>query len=165
MCPSRRSRGVSSCALGPPPRTSSPGRFRRRRPPPGTAVPGTLPATPAEPRRERAGDVTVASGIRSRASRSRLRRTPAMGDAVIVSTARTAIGTARKGTLLDVSAFDLAKYAAGEALERSGIDKESVDDLQMGEVLQGGGDIARFAAMELGLESVPGVALNRHCAS
>ena len=64
-----------------------------------------------------------------------------MGDAVIVSTARTAIGTARKGTLLDVSAFDLAKYAAGEALERSGIDKESVNDLQMGEVLQGGGDI------------------------
>jgi acetyl-CoA acetyltransferase family protein len=88
-----------------------------------------------------------------------------MGDAVIVSTARTAIGTARKGTLLDVSAFDLARYAAGEALARSGIDKESVDDLQMGEVLQGGGDIARYAAIELGLESVPGVALNRHCAS
>src|SRR3954462_12542962 len=88
-----------------------------------------------------------------------------MGDAVIVSTARTAIGTARKGTLLDVSAFDLAKYAAGEALDRSGIDKDSVDDLQMGEVLQGGGDIARHAAIELGLEEVPGVALNRHCAS
>src|SRR6476619_90830 len=88
-----------------------------------------------------------------------------MGDAVIVSTARTAIGTARKGTLLDVSAFDLAKYAAGEALDRSGVDKDAVDDLQMGEVLQGGGDIARFAAIELGLESVPGVALNRHCAS
>jgi acetyl-CoA C-acetyltransferase len=88
-----------------------------------------------------------------------------MGDAVIVSTARTAIGTARKGTLVDVSSFDLAKYAAGEALRRSGIDKESVDDLQMGEVLQGGGDIARYAAIELGLENVPGVALNRHCAS
>ena len=69
-----------------------------------------------------------------------------MGDAVIVSTARTAIGTARKGTLLDVSAFDLAKYAAGEALVRSGVDKDAVDDLQMGEVLQGGGDIARYRA-------------------
>ena len=88
-----------------------------------------------------------------------------MGDAVIVSTARTAIGTARKGTLIDVSAFDLAKNAAGEALARSGIDHESVDDLQMGEVLQGGGDIARYAAIELGLENVPDVALNRHCAS
>ena len=35
----------------------------------------------------------------------------------------------------------------------------------MGEVLQGGGDIARYAAIELGLSDVPGVALNRHCAS
>jgi acetyl-CoA acetyltransferase family protein len=88
-----------------------------------------------------------------------------MGDAVIVSTARTAIGTARKGTLIDVSSFDLAKYAAGEALRRSGIGRDTVDDLQMGEVLQGGGDIARYAAIDLGLDNVPGVALNRHCAS
>jgi acetyl-CoA acetyltransferase family protein len=88
-----------------------------------------------------------------------------MPDAVIVSGARTAIGTARKGTLLDVSAFELAKYAAGEALKRSGIPGTDVDDMQMGESLQGGGDIARYAAIELGLIEVPGVALNRHCAS
>src|SRR3954468_15454029 len=88
-----------------------------------------------------------------------------MPDAVIVSGARTAIGTARKGTLLDVSAFDLAKWSVGEALKRSGIPGGDVDDLQLGEVLQGGGDIARYAAIELGLLEVPGVALNRHCAS
>jgi acetyl-CoA C-acetyltransferase len=88
-----------------------------------------------------------------------------MPDAVIVSAARTAIGTARKGTLLDVSAFDLAKTAMGEALKRSGIPGGDVDDAQMGEVLQGGGDIARHSAIELGLLEVPGVALNRHCAS
>ncbi len=88
-----------------------------------------------------------------------------MGDAVIVSTARTAIGTARKGTLVDVSAFDLAKYAVAEALARSGVASEDVDDLQLGESLQGGGDIARYAAVDLGLTNVPGVALNRHCAS
>ena len=88
-----------------------------------------------------------------------------MPDAVIVAAARTPIGTARKGTLLDVSAFDLAKYAMGEALKRSGIPGSDVDDAQMGEVLQGGGDIARYAAIELGLIEVPGVALNRHCAS
>ena len=79
-----------------------------------------------------------------------------MPDAVIVSAARTAIGTARKGTLLDVSAFDLAKYAVGEALKRSGIPAGDVDDMQMGESLQGGGDIARYAAIELGLIEVPG---------
>jgi acetyl-CoA C-acetyltransferase len=88
-----------------------------------------------------------------------------MPDAVIVAAARTAIGTARKGTLLDVSAFDLAKYAVGEALKRSGIPGPEVDDLAMGESLQGGGDIARYAAIELGLVEIPGVALNRHCAS
>ncbi len=88
-----------------------------------------------------------------------------MPDAVIVAAARTAIGTARKGTLLDVSAFDLAKYAIGEALKRSGIPGSEIDDIQMGEVLQGGGDIARYAAIELGISEVPGVALNRHCAS
>jgi acetyl-CoA C-acetyltransferase len=88
-----------------------------------------------------------------------------MGDAVIVAAARTAIGTARKGTLIDVSAFDLAKWSAGEALKRSGIPGSDVDDLMMGEVLQGGGDIARYAAIELGLTEVPGVAFNRHCAS
>jgi acetyl-CoA acyltransferase len=88
-----------------------------------------------------------------------------MPDAVIVAAARTAIGTARKGTLLDVSAFDLAKYAVGETLKRSGIPGPEVDDLALGESLQGGGDIARYAAIELGLVEIPGVALNRHCAS
>ncbi len=88
-----------------------------------------------------------------------------MGDAVIVSAARTAIGTARKGTLVDVSAFDLARYSVGEALKRSGIPSDDVDDILLGEVLQGGGDIARYTAIELGITNVPGVALNRHCAS
>jgi acetyl-CoA C-acetyltransferase len=88
-----------------------------------------------------------------------------MTDAVIVAAARTAIGTARKGTLVDVCAFDLAKWSAGEALKRSGVPGGEVDDLMMGEVLQGGGDIARYAAIELGLLEVPGVAYNRHCAS
>jgi acetyl-CoA C-acetyltransferase len=88
-----------------------------------------------------------------------------MGDAVIVSAARTAIGTARKGTLVDVSAFDLARYSVGEALKRSGIPSDEVDDILLGEVLQGGGDIARYTAIELGITNVPGAALNRHCAS
>jgi acetyl-CoA C-acetyltransferase len=88
-----------------------------------------------------------------------------MSDAVIVAAARTPIGTARKGTLLDVTTFELARYAAGEALKRSGIPAGDVDDMQMGESLQGGGCVARYAAIELGLIEVPGLALNRHCAS
>ena len=88
-----------------------------------------------------------------------------MGDAVIVSAARTAIGTSRRGSLVNFTAFDLARFAVGEALKRSGVPAEDVDDIVLGEVLQGGGDIARHAAIELGLLDVPGVAHNRHCAS
>ena len=44
-----------------------------------------------------------------------------MGDAVIVSACRTAIGTSHKGTLLDVTAFDLARMAITEALAIFGI--------------------------------------------
>ncbi|HEX4491608.1 MAG TPA: thiolase family protein [Acidimicrobiia bacterium] len=88
-----------------------------------------------------------------------------MGDAVIVSACRTAIGTARKGSLLDVSAFDLAKYAVAESLKRSNVPAADVDDIVLGESLQGGGDIARYAAITSGLTDVPGMVHNRHCAS
>jgi acetyl-CoA acetyltransferase family protein len=88
-----------------------------------------------------------------------------MGDAVIVSTARTPIGTAYKGSLASVDPFELATRVVGESVARSGVDPALVDDVVMGESLYGGGDIARYAAIEAGLEQVPGVALNRHCAS
>ena len=88
-----------------------------------------------------------------------------MGDAVIVSAARTPIGTARRGSLMDFSAFDLARLAIEEAFKRSGVPVEDIDDIVLGEVLQGGGDIARYAAIELGMLDVPGMAHNRHCAS
>lgn len=88
-----------------------------------------------------------------------------MGDAVIVSAARTAIGTARKGSLAQVSAFELGRLAVEEALTRSGVDRGEVEDVVLGESLQGGGDIARWSAVSMGLETAPGAALNRHCAS
>jgi acetyl-CoA C-acetyltransferase len=88
-----------------------------------------------------------------------------VGDAVIVSTARTPIGTAYKGSLRSTDAFELATLVVGEAVSRSGLDPELVDDVVLGESLYGGGDIARYAAIEAGLEHAPGQALNRHCAS
>jgi acetyl-CoA acetyltransferase family protein len=86
-------------------------------------------------------------------------------DAVIVSTCRTAIGTAKKGALADSDPFDLARHVVQEALVRSQLDPELVDDVILGESLAGGGDIARHAAIEAGLVGAPGTALNRHCAS
>ena len=88
-----------------------------------------------------------------------------MPDAVIVAACRTAIGTARKGTLVDTSAFDLADVIVGEVVRRAGIEALEVDDIVLAESLYGGGDIARHAAVTAGLTDVPGLALNRHCAS
>ncbi|GAB2831594.1 thiolase family protein [Actinocorallia aurea] len=86
-------------------------------------------------------------------------------EAVIVAGARTAIGTAFRGSLADVDAMDLATSAVAEAVRRSGIEPYLFDDVVLGESLYGGGAIGRYAAIEAGLVNVPGLAHNRHCAS
>jgi acetyl-CoA C-acetyltransferase len=88
-----------------------------------------------------------------------------MGEAVIVTTARTAIGSAFKGSLIDVDTYELATKAVGEVVNRSGLDPELIDDVVLGESRYGGGDVARYAAVASGLEHVAGLAHNRHCAS
>jgi acetyl-CoA acetyltransferase family protein len=88
-----------------------------------------------------------------------------MTDAVIVAGARTPIGRARRGGLIDVDAAELARVAVGAVVERSGIDPKLLDDVILAESMQGGGVIGRYVALELGLTDVPGLALNRHCAA
>jgi acetyl-CoA acetyltransferase family protein len=88
-----------------------------------------------------------------------------VNDAVILSACRTAIGTAGRGTLVDTDPFDLARLTVTEAVARSGLAPELIDEVILGESLAGGGDIARHAAIEAGLISVAGTAVNRHCAS
>ena len=86
-----------------------------------------------------------------------------MPEAVIVSALRTPIGTARKGTLRDTDAYQLADHVVGAVA--ADLDSTSVDDVILGEGLYGGGVIARHAALTAGLTSVPGLAHNRHCAA
>jgi acetyl-CoA C-acetyltransferase len=89
-----------------------------------------------------------------------------MPPAVILSAVRTAIGESYKGSFSFTSVYDIAKPTILEAIKRSGVDAHAVDDLVMGEVLQGGGDMARYLAVELGLpDDLPGAAVNRQCAS
>lgn len=85
---------------------------------------------------------------------------------VIVSATRTAITDAYRGSLAGVDVRDLAATVVTEAIDRAGIDPEDVDDLVLGEVLQGGGCIARYTALAAGLpDDTPGVAVNRQCAT
>ncbi|PPJ24770.1 thiolase family protein [Nocardia nova] len=86
-------------------------------------------------------------------------------EAVIISGARTAIGTAYKGSLTETDAFTLGTAAVAEAVRRAGVEPELVDDVILGESLYGGGAIGRYVAIEAGLVNAPGIAHNRHCAS
>ena len=86
-------------------------------------------------------------------------------DVVIVSGARTPIATAYKGSLVGVDAFELAEVAIGAAVKRSGIPADQIQDMGVGESMQGGGNIGRNVAVRLGLTNVPGVATQRWCAS
>jgi acetyl-CoA C-acetyltransferase len=88
-----------------------------------------------------------------------------MSDAVILSACRTAIGTAFRGSLTETTAFDLAEVVVTEALRRSGLDASDIDDVVLGESLYGGGVIGRYTAVAAGMTDVPGVAVNRHCAT
>ena len=85
--------------------------------------------------------------------------------AAIVAAARTPIGTARKGTLANMPAIELAKPVVAAVVDRSGLDAAEFDDLVLAESMQGGGDSARYIAVALGLLDVPGLAVNRQCAS
>ena len=88
-----------------------------------------------------------------------------MNDAVIISTVRTPIGRARKGSLVGMDAFQLAEVVVAASVERSGVPVADIDDLILAETYQGGGVIGRNVAVRLGLTDVPGLAHNRHCAS
>jgi 3-oxoadipyl-CoA thiolase len=88
--------------------------------------------------------------------------------AVILSGVRTPIGR-YGGALSGVRPDDLAAVAIAAAVERAGIDGSAVDDVYLGCANQAGEDnrnVARMSALVAGLpDSVPGVTLNRLCAS
>lgn len=89
----------------------------------------------------------------------------AKSKAAIIAAARSAIGTARKGTLANMPPTEVAKPIVAAAVERSGLTPTDFEDLILAESLQGGGDSARYIAVDLGFESIPGAAVNRQCAS
>jgi len=90
-----------------------------------------------------------------------------MKEVVIVSAARTAVG-AFNGSLSGFSAPQIGSFAIKEAVKRAGIKPEEIDEVLMGNVLQGGlGQApARQAAIAAGIpDSVSATTINKVCGS
>ena len=92
-----------------------------------------------------------------------------MPEAVIVSTARSPIGRAGKGSLVTMRPDDLATQMVRAALDKvPALDPRDIDDLMLGCGQPGGEagfNIARVVAVELGYDFLPGVTVNRYCSS
>jgi 3-oxoadipyl-CoA thiolase len=91
-----------------------------------------------------------------------------MPRAVILSAVRTPVGR-YGGSLSGVRPDDLAAHVIAVAVERAAVDPAEVADVYVGCANQAGEDnrnVARMAALLAGLpQSVPGVTINRLCAS
>jgi len=91
-----------------------------------------------------------------------------MRDAVIVSTARTAIGRAYRGAFNATPSPTLAAHAIRAAVERAKVDPAEIEDVVIGAALQQGvqATIGRTAALRTGLPvTVAAMSLDRQCAS
>jgi acetyl-CoA C-acetyltransferase len=93
-----------------------------------------------------------------------------MAEAFIYDHVRTPRGRGKAdGSLHEVTALNLAAQALGAIKDRNKLDPALVDDVVMGcvdPVGEAGGDIARAAALVAGFgDGVPGVQINRFCAS
>lgn len=86
-------------------------------------------------------------------------------DAVIVSAVRTPIGR-QGGALASLKAHEFGAVVIKEALKRAGVDANQIDDVIFGNVLSGGGNIARLTALQTGLSlEIPGLTIDRQCGS
>src|SRR4051794_3694822 len=92
-----------------------------------------------------------------------------MPEAVIVSTARSPIGRANKGSLTEMRPDDLAAQMVQAALDNvPALDPTTLNDLILGCGLPGGesgNNMGRVVSVLLGLDNVPGTTLTRYCAS
>jgi len=92
-----------------------------------------------------------------------------MPEAVIVSTARSPIGRAGKGSLVDMRPDDLTVQMVRAALAKvPQLDPHDIEDLMLGCGLPGGEsgfNLGRVVAVELGFDHLPGTTITRYCSS
>ena len=93
-----------------------------------------------------------------------------MKEAVIVSMARTAVGKAKKGSLVQTRADDLGKAVLEAVIDRApGVKKEDVEDIIIGCAMpegEQGLNFARIMSLYAGYPvTVPALTINRFCSS
>jgi len=93
-----------------------------------------------------------------------------MKEAVIVSSVRTPVGKAFKGSLRSTRPDDLAAFAMQEAIRRvPGLNPADIDDVILGCAMpegEAGMNVARIACQRAGLPNeVPAITINRFCSS
>jgi acetyl-CoA C-acetyltransferase len=92
-----------------------------------------------------------------------------MPEAVIVSTARSPIGRAVKGSLKDMRPDDLSVLMVEAALAKiPALDRKDIVDLHLGvgqPAGEGGNNLARIVSVLAGMDHLPGVTVNRYCSS
>ena len=92
-----------------------------------------------------------------------------MPEAVIVATARSPIGRAHKGSMMQLRPDDLTATIVRAALDKvPQLNPGDIDDLMLGCGLPGGEqgfNMARVVAVRLGFDRLPATTVNRYCAS
>ncbi|MFC8955821.1 acetyl-CoA C-acetyltransferase [Streptomyces sp. NPDC057101] len=92
-----------------------------------------------------------------------------MPEAVIVSTARSPIGRAFKGSLKDLRPDDITATIVQAALAKvPELDPRDIDDLMLGCGLPGGeqgNNLGRIVAVQMGMDHLPGCTITRYCSS
>jgi acetyl-CoA C-acetyltransferase len=89
-----------------------------------------------------------------------------MREAVIVSYARTGLAKSARGGFNITPTVSIAAHSVKHAVAKAGIEGEAVEDVFMGNVAHGGGNMARQAGLLAGLPiTTSGVTVNRFCSS
>jgi acetyl-CoA C-acetyltransferase len=89
-----------------------------------------------------------------------------MREAVIVSYARTGLAKSARGGFNITPTVSIAAHSVKHAVAKAGIEGAAVEDVFMGNVAHGGGNMARQAGLLAGLPiTTSGVTVNRFCSS
>jgi acetyl-CoA C-acetyltransferase len=89
-----------------------------------------------------------------------------MREAVIVSYARTGLAKSGRGGFNMTPTVSMAAHAVKHAVAKSGVETDAVEDVFLGNVAHGAGNLGRQAALLAGLPiTTSGVTINRFCSS